>query len=313
MRVMVLGAGGMLGHKAFQLFSQRFETVATFRRFDARLRATGLFPEHQVIDGVDAADVATVRRAIGEFRPDCVLNCVGIIKQLKEATDARVSIYTNALYPHLLAEICGDAGTRLVHISTDCVFSGKRGQYVEQDQPDAEDLYGRTKYLGEVDYPHAVTVRTSIIGRELFSRVSLVDWFLSQQGGRVRGFTNAIFSGFTTIALSRELARIIENLPHLSGVYQVSCEPISKFELLELLGDCFDVDVEIEPYDAFRCDRSLRSDRYRAETGFRPPAWPEMIEEMAQDETPYGRFRGATSDRIGSGIPPAAEATQLAK
>ena len=175
----------MLGHKAFQVFSHYFETAATFRHFDARLRSTGLFPESQVIDGVNANDLATVRSAVQQFRPNCVLNCVGIIKQLKEAKEARASIYTNALFPHLLAELCGDLGARLIHVSTDCVFSGRRGHYTEQDQSDAEDLYGRTKFLGEVDYAHALTVRTSIIGRELFSNLSLVDWFLAQKGGRV--------------------------------------------------------------------------------------------------------------------------------
>ena len=291
MRVMVLGAAGMLGHKAFQVFSRLFETVATFRCFDARLRSTGLFPQSQVIDGVDATELESVRRAIMEFRPNCVLNCIGIIKQLKEAKDARASIYTNALFPHLLAEICEDTGSRLVHVSTDCVFSGKCGRYTEEDQSDAEDLYGRTKFLGEVDYPHAITVRTSIIGRELFSNVSLVDWYLSQRVEKVRGFTNAIFTGLTTIALSRELARIIEQFPELSGLYQVSSEPISKYDLLNLLRISFGVDVAVEPFEEFRCDRSLRSDRYRAATGFRPAPWPAMINEMAADETPYEKQR----------------------
>ena len=293
-RVLILGGAGMLGHKAFQVLSEDFDVGVTFRRFDDRLRATALFPEQRVINEVDATDLSSIKRALSRFSPDCVLNCIGIIKQLKEAKDARASIYTNALFPHLLAELCQDIGARLIHVSTDCVFSGRKGSYRESDAADADDLYGRTKYLGEVAYPGTLTIRTSIIGRELFSNVSLVDWFLSQRGNKIRGFRRAIFTGFTTLALAREISRIIRVQPKLSGLYQVSADPINKYELLLLLRQAYGIDVEIEPYDDFLCDRSLCSDRYRSETGFRPMEWPAMVHEMAQDPTPYDALRNAT-------------------
>jgi dTDP-4-dehydrorhamnose reductase len=225
-------------------------------------------------------------------RPDVILNCVGVIKQLDAAKDARASIYTNALFPHLLAAEATERGARVIHVSTDCVFSGERGSYRETDFADARDLYGRTKLLGELPAPH-LTMRTSIVGRELFSSLSLLDWFLSQRGRRVRGFQRAIYSGFSTIALSREIARVISDRPKLAGLYHVSSEPIAKYDLLHLWRSAYGVDIEIEPDDAFLCDRSLLSGRYRADAGFTPPSWPEMVDEMARDATPYARIRGA--------------------
>ena len=290
-KVLVLGGAGMLGHKAFQTLAARFETWVTFRRFDDRLRATGLFPPSRVLEGVDAAQLDTVRAALDRVKPDVVLNCVGVIKQLDAAKDARTSIYTNALFPHLLAAEASERGARVIHVSTDCVFSGEQGHYRESDFADARDLYGRTKLLGELPAPH-LTMRTSIVGRELFSSLSLLDWFLSQRGRRVRGFRRAIYSGFSTIALSREIARVIAERPALAGLYHVSSEPIAKYDLLHLWREAYGVDVEIEPDDAFLCDRSLISERYRADAGFTPPSWPAMVEEMARDRTPYERIRG---------------------
>jgi dTDP-4-dehydrorhamnose reductase len=290
-RVLVLGGGGMLGHKAFRVLSDQFDTMVAFRQFDDRLRNTGLFSPECVIAGVDATDLISVRRALEQAQPDCVVNCFGIIKQREAARRAAALIHVNALFPHLLAELCAERGTRLVHVSTDCVFSGRRGNYTEDDAADAEDLYGRTKYLGEVGCEGALTLRTSIVGRELFTDLSLVDWFLSQRGGTVRGYTHAVFSGLTTQALSREIGRVIGAFPKLSGIYHVSAERISKYQLLLLVRRAYGIDVTIEPYDGFRCDRSLDSSRYRMATGFQPPSWDVMVDEMARDATPYDAFR----------------------
>jgi dTDP-4-dehydrorhamnose reductase len=295
MRLLVLGGAGMLGHKAFQVLSEQFDTMVTFRRFDDRLRRTGLFADERVIPGVDATDLESVRSALDAARPDCVLNCVGVIKQLEAKTQPKLLIQINALFPHLLAELCAERGTRLIHLSTDCVFSGRKGDYTEDDASDAEDLYGRTKYLGEVSYPGSLTLRTSIVGRELFTNLSLVDWFLSQRGGTVRGYTNAVFTGLTTQALSREIGRVVRAFPELSGIYHVSAARISKCELLLLLRRTYRIDVTVEPYDDFRCDRSLDSSRYRSATGFQPPSWDAMVDEMAQDATPYDAFRQLTA------------------
>jgi dTDP-4-dehydrorhamnose reductase len=281
----------MLGHKLVQILRDRCEVFAAFRHFTTPLRATGLFDEKRVVDSVDAWDIAAVRRGLEQVRPAWVVNCIGIIKQLEESHDAKTSIYVNALFPHVLSEVCGDMSARVIHVSTDCVFSGKRGDYTEDDPSDADDLYGRTKYLGEVQYEHALTLRTSVIGRDLFKNVSLIDWFLSQSGGRVKGHTNAIYNGLSTEVLSREVLRVVTEHPRLQGLYHVSSEKISKYDLLRLVNRVLQARVTIEPSDEVRCDRSLRSERYRQVTGFCPPTWEEMVAAMARDRTPYDAFR----------------------
>ena len=139
--------------------------------------------------------------------------------------------------------------------------------------------------------PSSLTLRTSIIGRELHTSSGLVEWFLNNRGGHVRGFSRAIYSGFTTQALARIIADLIERFPALNGLYQVSSEPINKYDLLCLIRHSFDLPVEIEQYADFELDRSLDSSRFRAATGFIPPGWPSMIEEMASDQSQYAQWR----------------------
>ncbi len=291
MRVLILGAAGMLGHKLYQAFRGRHEVWGSVR-LDASAYATlGLFDPDRLIAGVDAADPATVARAIERVEPQVVVNCVGIVKQLAAARDPIASITINSLFPHRLARLCRDAGCRLIHMSTDCVFSGRKGAYTEDDLPDPEDLYGRSKLLGEVAEEGALTIRSSIIGRELASSNGLVEWFLAQAGKSVRGYRRAVYSGFTTLAMARIISEIIADQPALSGVWHVSSDPLSKYDLLLLVRQAYGVEVEVVPDDEVALDRSLDSSRFRAAAGFVPPSWPEMIREMAADPTPYDVWR----------------------
>lgn len=283
MKILIVGGSGMLGHQLWRHFRARHETWVTLRRSPAEFAAAGLFQDGRVCAGVDAMDFSTLQEAIRRLRPDAVLNCVGIIKQLKEAKSPIPSLTLNALLPHRLAGACAEVGARLVLFSTDCVFSGKRGGYTETDASDAEDLYGRTKYLGEVaDLPHVITLRSSIIGRELGTAFSLVDWFLSQRDRTIQGYRRAIYTGFTTLEMARIVERVLIASPGFSGLWQVASEPINKYELLLLLREKFGLPVEINAYDGFSCDRSLDGSRFKAATGYVAPAWPEMIAELAQ-------------------------------
>lgn len=277
----------MLGHKLYQQFQGRFDVFATARQSLSGYADFGIFQEGQIIKGVDAFNFDSVVVAVAKVQPDVVINCIGVIKQLEAAKDPIISLTINSLFPHRVANLCRAAGIRFIHISTDCVFNGRKGMYTEDDPSDAEDLYGRTKFLGEVDYEGCLTLRTSIIGRELGAPTGLVDWFLSNQGGKVRGFRQAIYTGFTTIALSAIIANILEQQPQLSGVYQASSQPINKYDLLLLIRSAFNANIEVEPYDDFILDRSLDSSRFRSQTGFAPPTWEQMIQEMANDLTPY--------------------------
>ena len=213
--------------------------------------------------------------------PDVVVNCIGLVKQLAQAEDPLVAIPINALLPHRLARLCDLAGARLIHLSTDCVFDGSRSMYAESDCSDAKDLYGRSKYLGEVNYGNAVTLRTSIIGHELSSAHGLVNWFLSQQG-EVKGYTRAIFSGLPTVELARVLRDFVITKSELRGMYHVSAEPISKFELLGLVAQTYGKTIEITPDASVAIDRSLDSSRFRGVTGYAPPSWLNLVRDMHQ-------------------------------
>jgi dTDP-4-dehydrorhamnose reductase len=236
--------------------------------------------------------MATVVSLLEEWRPHAVVNCVGVIKQLPEGDDPVVCIHINALFPHLLARACRERGIRLIHISTDCVFSGHRGNYREDDPSDAVDLYGRTKYLGEVSEPGCITVRTSMIGRELSSSHGLLEWFLAQRGRSVRGYRKAVFSGLTTLELASVITRILTEWTFLSGVCQVVAEPIDKYSLLCLIRDIFGLEVEIQPDTSHVCDRSLDGSRFHGATNYVAPSWRAMIEAMRADPTPYEALRG---------------------
>jgi dTDP-4-dehydrorhamnose reductase len=292
-RVLILGASGMLGHKAYQILSQYFDVYATFKNYDSSLKNTLFFDVKKNIDKVNAFNFQSVEYAIDTVKPDIVLNCIGIIKQSQAATNPKISIYINALFPHLVEEACRARNCKLIHISTDCVFSGARGNYTEEDPSDAEDLYGKSKYLGEViQSDFALTIRTSIIGRELFTQNGLIEWFLTQNQKSINGYVNALYTGLTTFALCKEIKRIILEYPHLTGLYHVSSNKISKYKLLEMTKNIYGLDIEILPYEDFHCDRSLDSTRYRQETHYNPPLWEEMIQEMFQDPTPYHSWRG---------------------
>lgn len=280
MHVLILGGSGMLGNALLRLFqsSPSFRITTTLRSVHS-LSTSLVDPITTVISNVDVANTAALRSLIEKVRPDVVINCIGVIKQMACANEALSVIPINSLLPHMLANICVDIGARLIHISTDCVFSGTHGMYTEDSFPDAGDLYGRSKLLGEVDYPHAVTLRTSIIGHELNSARSLINWFLSQDGN-VRGFRNAFFSGLPTVELARVIQDFVIPNPSLSGLYHVSSERISKYDLLNLVAKEYKKNILVIPSDEYKIDRSLDSSRFRAATGFKPKSWPTMIHAM---------------------------------
>ena len=294
-KILILGATGMLGHALFTLLSERgdLEVHATARRREGLSQWFSQDLLAGIHGGVTADDFGSVRRALDEISPDVVVNAIGVIKQLPEAQNPVAAISINALFPHRLALACRGAGARLVHVSTDCVFSGEKGSYVESDLPDATDLYGRTKLLGEVDSPHCVTLRTSIIGHELAGRHGLIEWFLAQEGS-VRGFARAVFSGLPTVELAGIVAERVLPNEGLSGLYHVSSAPVSKYELLRLVMERYGKRIRIEPDEALVCDRSLDASRFREATGYQPPLWPEMVSRMHADflRSPLYKSRG---------------------
>ena len=281
MRILILGGDGMLGHQLLEHLAPEHEIRVTLRRPLDSHASSGRFHPQNAYGGIELRSPDSPLPILAAFRPAAVINSAGIVKRRPDAEDAVANLEINALLPHRLALLCKPIGARLVQMSTDCVFSGRKGNYKETDSSDAEDLYGRTKYLGEVHAANCITLRTSIIGRELARKIGLLEWFLAQTGG-VRGFRKAIFSGFTTIEMARIIEMLLTRFPTAAGLYHVSSAPISKFDLLGLLKDRLGLAVDIAPYDDFVCDRSLDSARFRKEFGYEPPDWPTMVNELAQ-------------------------------
>jgi dTDP-4-dehydrorhamnose reductase len=283
MKVLVLGAGGMLGSACYQVFAEndRFLTYGTLRALEktASIRYAG----GTLIPCVNALELSQLAYVFDQCGPDVVINCVGIIKQLDLVKNLRLLIETNAVLPHRLADLSNRYGARLIHISTDCVFSGAKGMYKESDVADAADPYGRTKQLGETLASNAVTLRTSIIGHEVKRAASLVDWFLSQRGS-VKGYRRAIFSGLPSIELARVIRDYVVPDREMTGLYHIAAEPIAKFDLLGLVAKEYHSEVNLEPDDTLVIDRSLDGQRFRERTGYIAAAWPTLVRSMREHQ-----------------------------
>lgn len=279
-RVLVLGASGMLGHTVLRHLEDcpgitawgSVRDPASTLRLPTALRS-------RIVSGGDVSDQRGLQRILHEIAPAVVINCIGVVKQLAAASDPSIALPVNAEFPHHLADLCKQIDSRLVQISTDCVFSGKRGAYTENDPPDATDLYGQSKALGELVHPGAITLRTSIIGPELGTRHSLLAWLLSQSGP-VKGYTRALFSGLPTIELARVISRhVLPNLD-LHGIYHVAAAPISKFELLRLFVEIYELAVDVIPDATLVIDRTLDGNRFMSATGFVADPWPDLVRSM---------------------------------
>lgn len=280
MRILVLGVSGMLGNAIFRVMANggRHEVFGSARSASVK----GFFATElasNTIAGIDVENPDSLVRLFSLVQPEVVINCIGLVKQLTEANDPLSALPINALLPHRLARLCELVRARLIHISTDCVFSGRKGDYLETDEADAQDLYGRSKFIGEVDYPHAVTLRTSIIGHELNSAHGLIDWFLAQQGS-VKGFTRAVFSGLPTCELAKIISEYILPRKDLHGLYHVASQAISKNDLLEIVNKEYGKGLKIEPDDSLIINRSLNARRFREATGYLSPTWPDLIAQM---------------------------------
>jgi dTDP-4-dehydrorhamnose reductase len=291
MRILLCGASGMIGHKLWQTLAGDEEDVfgTLHGRRDAFSRYA-LF-DNRVIEQFEAADFHGVTRLLDQLRPAVIVNCIGITKRKVEATDLGKMFMVNARFPHYLARWAAGNGARVIHFSTDCVFDGADGNYTERSVVTAPDLYGQTKYFGELDYDHCLTIRTSMIGREIAGYTELLEWFLAQRGQRVNGFKRARYSGITTPLMARILRRIIFEHPQLMGKYQIAGPAITKHDLLCKMRDAFGLEVEIVPDESFQCDRTMESHRFELATGITVPSWEEMLAELTRDRELYDRGR----------------------
>jgi dTDP-4-dehydrorhamnose reductase len=274
-----------------QLLSRRFTTFGAIRQSSppASPAARATYEKTELIFDIDASVPQHLERAFEIAQPTTVVNAIGIVKQTEAAKDPIAQISINALLPHQIAAACRRKGrdARLIHFSTDCVFSGQRGPYAEKDTPDPHDLYGRSKLLGEVGDSKCLTIRSSLIGRELRGHSSLVEWVMSQRGGRIKGYTGALYTGFTTSEMSGLVATLITKFPDLDGVWHVASEPIDKYRLIQIVNEKFNLGIDIQPDETFFCDRRLDGRRFAEKTQYLAPPWEKMIEDLRIDPTPY--------------------------
>ncbi len=287
MKILIIGGGGMLGHKLIQVWQKTYDVWTTVRNKFQHYERYKIYKRERTFENVNIQNISLVKETIEQIRPNVVVNAVGVIKQVPLAKNVIATLSINSIFPHQLSELSEEFQFRLINISTDCVFSGEKGNYSESDLADSHDLYGKSKNLGEVVTGNCLTLRTSIIGRELETAHSLVEWFLSNRGKSVKGFVNAIYTGFPTIVLADILSNLIENYPNLCGLYHVSSEPINKYNLLSLINEAYRAEIDIEPFEDFVIDRSLDSNKFREATGFEPTNWKEMIKRMAADNAIY--------------------------
>lgn len=273
----------MLGHVLCRECAGRLDTYGTLRGDPSRWTGGGRIEAGRLIGGVVAEKPESVRGALERTSPHVVVNCIGIVKQSAAAQDAARMVEVNSVFPHRLARICSERDVRLIHISTDCVFSGRRGAYDELDLPDPADLYGRSKLAGEPEGPGTLTLRTSMIGWELETQRGLLEWFASRDGETVKGFRHAVFSGPTAPELARLIARIADECPELDGHFHAGAAPISKHELLVELRRALDLEIDIEAADEPRIDRSLDSSKLHDAIAWKPPPWDEMVAELARE------------------------------
>jgi dTDP-4-dehydrorhamnose reductase len=279
--ILVLGATGMLGSAILRSLNPSFDVVGTVRGRPDVYEVHPILGSTRLLGNVAAEDIGSVEAVLASARPQLVVNCIGAVKQSPAGQNPVSAITINTLFPHQLAALCQREGCRLIHISTDCVFSGTRGNYRETDAADAPDLYGRSKLLGEPSGSGCLTIRSSLIGREIRTPFGLVEWFLANRGGAVRGYTRAIFSGVTTAEMARIVARIWTEASDLEGLWHVAAAPIDKCTLLTLLDTAFATQTAIEPDDSVVCDRSLDGTAFRRRLRYAPPAWETMIAELA--------------------------------
>ncbi len=287
MRILILGANGLIGYTLWKQFQEKYDTYAVTRLPKATLAEhTSLFESDKVIDKIDISDFHHLTGIIRALRPECILNGTGVTKRRHEIHHIETALTINSLFPHKLAEWCLGQGIRLINFSTDCVFHGDSGDYNEESITTAIDNYGRTKAFGEVtDMMNCVTIRSSFIGREIMHKTELLEWFLAQDGKSIKGFTNALYSGVSTIQMSKVVSHILDNFPNLHGLYQLAPEkPISKYDLLCIAKKAFGSSVQIVTDDSFISNKSLNGSKLKNEIGFEVPSWNTMMTELAQDK-----------------------------
>jgi dTDP-4-dehydrorhamnose reductase len=288
-KVLVLGAGGMLGHMMVRVLSNGHDVAGTTRGSqDAANPLARFLRAEKWIPQVDVRDDETLSGILRDVCPDVVINCIGLVKQKMDNSTYIDSIEINSLLPHRLASMCSSNGSKLIQMSTDCVFTCDPGVKTMHMTPNATDLYGRTKLLGEVDYEGSLTIRSSIVGKQLIGSEGLFEWVIAQNNGVINGYRNALYTGVTTMAMAKIVDHLISTQSDLTGIWQIASRPISKYDLVDQLINVLGLNIELREDVSFICDRRLDGSSFTAATGIEIPTWSKMLSEFAADQVHYG-------------------------
>lgn len=278
-KILVLGINGLLGHRVFINLSKnkKFNVIGTVR---GKARHN-IFLNKKVIKNFNIRNLFGLNKKIKKINPDFIINCIGITNKKTGRTNKNQIVLTNSILPHYLDNLSVILKYKLIHISTDCVFQGKKNFYSEKDTCDVQDLYGLSKYLGEIRNTKNLTIRTSIIGHELSEKNGLLEWFLSKK--KVKGFSKVIYSGLTTNELSNILESCISKY-RMKGLYQVSSNPISKFELLKLINKIYEKSIKINKDVSVKKKLILKSSKFYKKTNYKVKSWKKQIQEMKEQK-----------------------------
>ena len=287
-KIFVLGATGMLGHKMCQVLSgaDEFYVYGGLRGRAEAVKALPFFQDTDLVGGLDVNDWGRAKDSIANLKPDVIVNCVGLTtRKIDPAASAQV-VELNALLPHRLAHLATDLGARMIHFSTDCVFQGGAGPYAVDHPKDAQDLYGMSKALGEVDAPGCLTIRSSIVGREIRGFTEFFEWIFSQKGQGVSGFTKALYNGLTTKFMAELVRDLILQSPDIRGILQIGSQPASKAQLIQQVSDIFDLGITVNSVDQGK-DKTLQTQVAQQDIGFQPPTWAELISDLKRENHLY--------------------------
>lgn len=284
MRILILGGNGMIGHKIFQVISNKhLDTWVLFKKSFNDISFNEIFNKTNIIDNFDLSNFHKLSTLLNNLKPEVIINAVGITIRRGIDNIPSKSIQINSALPHFINEWVILNNKRLIHFSTDCVFSGDQGSYTENSIPDARDIYGKSKALGEVSSKNTLTLRGSMIGREIENKTELLEWVLSQRNKQLKAFSNVIYSGITTIRMAKLVLKIIEEFPQMHGIYNVSSECISKYDLIKLFVKEFNISIDIISDDSYISKKDLDSTKFYNELGIDKPNWNDLIIELIND------------------------------
>lgn len=288
MRILVLGGTGLIGNRLTRQLRQNADVYASTRTSSVEMPVLeNILEPNKWIFGLDATDFQFLEAEIKRLKPDVIVNCVGVVKQQINSKNVEATILLNSVLPWRLSRFAEKYDFKLINFSTDCVFSGEIGKYKESSTPDAVDLYGRSKILGELNNAHVLTVRTSFVGREIKTFTNLFEWVQRCRSNKIVGYKQVIYSGLTTQAISEVIEKLIFDFSALTGLWHVSSEPISKYDLICLLNNSLNLKLDIESSEEIFCDRSLDSTAFASKTGLVVPNWITMVERYALEQEWY--------------------------